>query len=139
MTNGATIQGSAVAIDGRALILAGAPGSGKSSLALQLIDRGAMLISDDLVRISPVGGWPHAVPAERQAGKLMLRGLGLITRPATIAPCPLSIVIQLADETDDAIGGFGPICGTMLPCVTLAPHRHDGAIMIEVALEQWGL
>lgn len=139
MTDSTTIQASAVAIDGRALILVGAPGSGKSSLALQLIDRGAMLISDDLVRISPVGGWPHAVPAERQAGKLMLRGLGLIARPATIAPCPLSLLIQLDEESDDPIGGFGPICGAMLPCITLAPHRHDGAIMIEVALEQWGL
>ena len=139
MTNNTTIQASAVAIGGRALLLTGAPGGGKSSLALQLIDRGAALIGDDLVRISALRGWPHALPAERQAGKLLLRGLGLITRPATTAPYPLSLIIRLAEESEDAIGRFGPICGAVLPCITLTPHRHDGAIMIEVALEQWGL
>ncbi len=139
MTDSTTIQASAVAIAGRALFLVGAPGSGKSSLALQLIDRGAVLISDDLVHISLVDGWPHAVPAVRQAGRLMLRGLGGVRRPQTSRPCPLSLVVALAGESDDAIGSYGPICGAMQPCVTLAPHRHDAAIMIEVALEQWGL
>ena len=42
----------AVAIGGRALLIDGPPGSGKSSLALALIDRGALLIGDDAVHLS---------------------------------------------------------------------------------------
>ena len=139
MTDNKMIQASAVAIGGRALILTGAPGSGKSSLAMQLTDRGATLIADDLVRIAPSHGWPHALPAQRQLGKLMLRGLGLITRGATTSPCPLSLIVRLADEDDDIITSYGPIAGHMLPCFTLTPHRHDAAILIEVAFQQWGL
>lgn len=42
-------QATCIAIGGRALLIEGPPGSGKSSLALSLIDRGAMLIGDDSV------------------------------------------------------------------------------------------
>ena len=52
----------AVAIDGRALLIAGEPGLGKSSLALMLIDRGATLIGDDGIRIVEENGHPHAHP-----------------------------------------------------------------------------
>ena len=40
-------QATCVAIAGRALLIEGAPGTGKSSLGLALIDRGAQLIGDD--------------------------------------------------------------------------------------------
>src|SRR3546814_11755709 len=46
------IQGSAVAIGGRAVLIIGPPGSGKTSLALALIDRGATLIGDDGVALA---------------------------------------------------------------------------------------
>ena len=48
-------QASAVAINGRALLIEGEPGAGKSSLALALIDRGAQLIGDDGVALRRVG------------------------------------------------------------------------------------
>ena len=50
------IQASCVAIGGRGLLILGAPGSGKSSLALALIDRGARLIGDDGVQIAGEAG-----------------------------------------------------------------------------------
>ena len=43
----AIVHGSAVAVDGGGVLLRGASGSGKSDLALRLIDAGAMLIADD--------------------------------------------------------------------------------------------
>ncbi|MFN3389305.1 MAG: HPr kinase/phosphorylase, partial [Allosphingosinicella sp.] len=42
-----TVHASCVAIGGRAVLIAGRSGSGKSDLALRLIDRGARLVSDD--------------------------------------------------------------------------------------------
>ena len=41
------LHATAVAIDGRAVLLRGASGSGKSDLALRLIDAGARLVADD--------------------------------------------------------------------------------------------
>ena len=51
-----TIHASAVALDGRGLLILGAAGSGKSALALELMARGARLVSDDQVALSVEGG-----------------------------------------------------------------------------------
>ncbi len=42
-----TIHASSVAIDGRAVLITGPSGSGKSDLTLRLLDRGFSLVSDD--------------------------------------------------------------------------------------------
>ncbi len=47
MTDRLLLHATAIAIDGRALLLRGASGSGKSDLALRLIDAGARLVADD--------------------------------------------------------------------------------------------
>ena len=47
----AMVHGSAIAIHGKGVLLLGPSGSGKSDLALRLIDRGAKLICDDVVHI----------------------------------------------------------------------------------------
>jgi len=56
-------RASCVSVAGKALLIEGAPGSGKSSLALALIDRGAMLVGDDGIILSPRGiGFTPALP-----------------------------------------------------------------------------
>ena len=52
-----TVHASTVAIGGKAVLIGGPSGSGKSDLALRLIDRGAVLISDDytIVRRTDAG------------------------------------------------------------------------------------
>ena len=45
-------NGTAVACDGKAVLILGEPGVGKSDLALRLIDQGAALIADDLVELT---------------------------------------------------------------------------------------
>ena len=77
-TTKTTLQASAVAINGRALVLEGAPGVGKSSLALALIERGAMLIGDDGVTLVRDGDGESArllaVPPPNIEGLLEVRG-----------------------------------------------------------------
>jgi serine kinase of HPr protein (carbohydrate metabolism regulator) len=43
------VHGTAISIGGHGVLIMGESGSGKSDLALRLIDRGAILISDDVV------------------------------------------------------------------------------------------
>lgn len=72
----------AVARDGAALLLEGPPGSGKSDLALRLIDRGWLLVADDQAILAPdgAGGWQVRAP-DSLAGLLEVRGVGLLRLP----------------------------------------------------------
>src|SRR5215470_9576124 len=92
------IQATCVAIDGIGVALRGPPGSGKSELALQLIDGGARLVADDGVELRIQGQrlfarLPRAAP-EAVRGRIELRGLGILPVPA-VNEAPLDLVIDL--------------------------------------------
>ncbi|RKF22044.1 serine kinase [Altericroceibacterium spongiae] len=132
-------QASCVAIGGRAVLIEGMPGSGKSSLALHLIDRGAVLIGDDGVALCPHGGQLHASPPPNIAGKLEIRNVGLIDLPTTSAP--VALIIQLdpdapryveeAERTERA--------GILLPLIQLYPDSATLPLRSEWALSLHGL
>ena len=85
------------------MLLRGPSGSGKSLLALSLLDRwaarglDAALVSDDRVELS-VGpeGLTMAAPATI-AGLIELRGRGILSRPHR-SPVPLHLLIDLVPE-----------------------------------------
>ncbi len=132
-------QASAVAIAGRALLIEGPPGSGKSSLALALIDRGAVLIGDDALLLAAQGTALLAHPHPRVAGLIEVRNLGLIARPVAAA-VPVALVLALDPaaprfiDTADAVER----AGIMLPLVRLWPDSPVLALRAEVALERYG-
>ena len=64
-----------VSIDGIGLLIEGAPKTGKSSLALSLIDEGAKLISDDLTFLSLKNNKLYALPQKKMTGQLFIREL----------------------------------------------------------------
>ena len=72
------LHASTVAIQGRAVLIEGLSGSGKSDLALRLIDRGAALVSDDYTLVKHRGDGLVACAAPNIAGKIEVRGLGII-------------------------------------------------------------
>src|SRR3546814_16697066 len=71
------IHASCVALDGRAILLMGNSGSGKSDLSLRLIDRGWSLVADDSVCLLPSGGTLLAKPPQNIAGRIRVRHVGL--------------------------------------------------------------
>ena len=68
-----------VSMDGIAILIEGEPKSGKSSLALSLIEEGANLISDDVTFLSLQNQKLYAKPAEKLAGALFIRGMGILS------------------------------------------------------------
>lgn len=72
------VHATAIAVAGAGLLIRGGSGSGKSGLALELMARGAALISDDRVCITPKDGalWLTAPKAIR--GMIEARGIGLL-------------------------------------------------------------
>ncbi len=72
------VHASCVEIGTFAVLLRGPSGSGKSDLALRLIDQGARLVADDYVELSVRQGRLYAAPPETLAGKLEVRGVGVV-------------------------------------------------------------
>jgi len=133
-------QASCVAIGHRALLITGAPGSGKSSLALGLIDRGARLIGDDSVELLALHDRLLARPHPNTQGLLEVRNLGLIKLPVC-AEAPVALMISLDEtarryvETAETTG----ISGIALPTLRLWPGSPIQPIKAELALERFGL
>ena len=97
-------NGTAVAWNGKAALIMGPPGAGKSDLARRLIDQGAELIADDLVELTRNGdqvmaAFPSDAPQELK-GRIEARGLGIIAVPAVDRPVALALVIEATPAAD---------------------------------------
>lgn len=129
-----TVHASCVAIDGRGVLLAGRSGCGKSDLALRLIDRGAALVSDDYTLVRRRDGrlWASAPPTI--AGRIEVRGIGIVEWPAV----PEAEVVLLVDLEAPVARMPEPaerrIAGIALPCATLAPFEASAPIKVELML-----
>ena len=93
------IGGTAVAIGDRAVLLTGPSGSGKSDLALRLIDGGAQLIADDRVELLIDAGRlccqaPRDMPPALQ-GFIEARGVGILPVPVASGAVPLQWLVEL--------------------------------------------
>ena len=132
-------QASCVAIKGRAVLLEGPPGCGKSSLALALIDRGAVLVGDDGVTLEPREGRLYASPPPNIAGLLEVRNLGLLEFP-TASAMPVALVVRLdpAAERFIEVAERVELGGAELPLVRLWPGGGVLALKVELAVERFG-
>ena len=128
-----------VAIGARGVLIEGAPGSGKSSLALALIDRGAVLVGDDGVTVQRDGDAVLASPPPNIAGKLEIRNVGLVDLPACSAPLALVLRLGKAAERLPDSPMWRDIAGAAMPLITLWPDSPHLALRAEWALRVHGL
>jgi len=136
-----TLHASCVAIDGRAVLLTGAPGSGKSDLALRLIDRGAILVGDDGVTVAARGARLHAYPGPNIEGQIEVRGIGILDFP-WVADVPLALVIALdqpVSRMPDELLPVRVIEGLTLPMIALDAFEASAPVKVEKALWLYGL
>lgn len=133
-------QATCVAINGRGVLIEGPPGTGKSSLALALIDRGAVLVGDDGVSLDVQSGQLLASPAPHIAGLLEVRNVGLLPVPAA-SDIPVALVLILDPAAPRFIeqAEAGERAGLTLPLVRLWPDSPVLHLRAEAALERYGL
>ena len=131
-------QASCVAIGGQGVLIEGPPGSGKSSLALALIDRGATLVGDDGVLLQRRGGRLWALPPPNIAGLLEVRNVGLVSLEA--APAQLALALRLDPGAPRYVEAAETIelAGARLPLIRLWPDSPILALRAERALALHG-
>lgn len=81
MSDPVNIHASCVAIGNKGVLLLGKSGSGKSDLALRLIDGGAKLVADDRTLLFLRGVALHARAPDTIRGLLEIRGVGIVELP----------------------------------------------------------
>lgn len=121
-------------------MIEGEPGSGKSSLALALIDRGAQLIGDDGVTLQRDGEAIMAHPPPNIGGMLEVRGVGLVELPLG-PPAPLALILRLG-EPGQRLPETLPtrdIMGAALPVLAFEPGAIAPAERAEWALRVHGI
>lgn len=134
------LHASCVAKDGRAVLLAGPSGSGKSDLALRLLDRGFTLVSDDRTVIRKDGVQLVATAPETIKGKLEIRGIGIVDM-ATVQNVPLAMVVELTSDMlrmpDDSRQRL--ILGIGVPLINVDALTASAPSKVELALDRLGL
>ena len=97
--NELTLHASCVALGDRGVLITGPSGSGKSDLALRLIDGGARLVADDLTTVRAEAGALVALAPPRLAGRIEVRGIGILPVPS-VPHVRLALDVALAPSAE---------------------------------------
>jgi serine kinase of HPr protein (carbohydrate metabolism regulator) len=134
------LHASCVAIGGRAILLAGPSGSGKSDLALRLIDRGFTLVSDDRTIVSKDGERLVATAPATIKGKLEIRGIGIVDMES-MSDVPVALVVELKSDfqrmPDDSPQRL--ILGASIPLIVVDAMTASAVAKVAMGLDRLGL
>jgi serine kinase of HPr protein (carbohydrate metabolism regulator) len=135
-----TLHVSCVARDGRAVLISGRSGSGKSDLALRLIDRGAMLVSDDYTVVRRVSGRLLARAPDNIEGKIEVRGVGVLEFD-TVSDVPVCLFVDLERDVErlPPEGEIIRIAGVDVPVIAANALEASAPVKVEAALDHFGL
>lgn len=135
MLSSETLHATTVSIGGIGVMICGLSGSGKSDLALRLIDRGAVLVSDDYTILTRSDMQLLASAPSTIRGKIEIRGIGLVDMKC-LEHIPVKLIVELGgtvprlpDEREVRM-----ILGIALPLIPLSAFEATTAMKVELAV-----
>ncbi|NBW09272.1 MAG: serine kinase [Caulobacteraceae bacterium] len=119
----------------RAVLLNGPSGAGKSDLALRLIGQGWRLVADDYCDVWASGGALWARAPDRIAGRIEVRGVGIVSQ-LTAPLARVALIVRCGQETVERLPRPETeiLCGISLPVLTLDTRPASAPNLVEVAL-----
>jgi serine kinase of HPr protein (carbohydrate metabolism regulator) len=134
------LHGTTVALDGRAVLISGPSGSGKSDLALRLLDRGFVLVSDDRTIVRNEGSRLIASAPETIKGKLEVRGVGIIEMEHE-RDAPIALIVELTSDIQRLPdeGRERLVLGAAIPLINVDAMTASAPSKVAVALDRLGL
>ena len=125
------VHATTVAVSGRAALIRGRAGAGKSALALQLIALGAGLVADDRTSLRRVERQLIADAPPGIAGRIEARGVGLLMSPP-VGPVPVSLIVDLDRSEPARLPPWHEdrIMGLTLPLIGNPQHAHFPAAIL---------
>ena len=135
-----TLHVSCVASGGRAILISGRSGSGKSDLALRMIDRGAVLVSDDYTIVRRVDGMLLASAPPNIAGRIEVRGVGILEFE-TVVDAPVALFVDLERDVERLPAAHENIriAGVEVPLIAANALEASAPVKVEAALRHIGL
>ena len=139
------VHGTCVALGRRAALLRGPSGAGKSELALRFIalsgngPSAPLLVADDQVFVEAREvGVPHAWAPETIAGKIEVRGIGIVDVPF-VNEARLVLVCDLVERADMPRMAPEPlertvIAGVPVPLMRLNAFEPSAPLKLKIAL-----
>ena len=134
------VHGTSVALGGDGILLRGPSGSGKSDLALRLIDEGGRLVADDQTELSLSGNDVFMTAPSTIAGRMEVRGIGILRVPAVVA-APLRLVVDLVPPGAIERLPEPRVCDYLdrrFPLIQLAPFEASAPAKLRLALRALG-
>jgi serine kinase of HPr protein (carbohydrate metabolism regulator) len=134
-----TVHASCVAIGGRAVMIGGRSGQGKSDLALRLIDRGATLVSDDYTLVRRAGPGLVASAPPNISGRMEVRGVGIVEFEPE-SDVPVALFVDLDRDQERLPQELDPrtLAGVAVPSIGLRALEASAPIKVELALRMFG-
>lgn len=142
-----TLHATCVSLNGTGVLIRGPSGSGKSSLALQLLESPGTGLSHDIIKVEFVSddqtdldlrnGQLHAFPPQAIAGLLEVRGQDIVRLPF-VSAVPVGLVVELKsasriERLPEAADLVTDILGVKLPCVSIDATHASAAARLRVA------
>ncbi len=116
------------------MLIEGPSGAGKSDLALRLIDRGAVLVSDDQTLVVRAGKVLHARAPAEIAGRMEVRGIGIVAMPH-VGDVPVALIVRIDGQVERMPDRrIRRVAGVEVPQMQIEAFHASAPIKVEMML-----